>query len=170
MKGNYETKLKDTIEPVSIKKTEIILGQMKSCVCKIDDGQKKGTGFFLEVPYKNKKLTLLITNNHVLGINEISQGKSIVISLNNKEITKSIKIDSKRKVYTDENFDITIIELDKSDKIEHFLTLDKTIIERINSERDEISINSSNIYNNLYEKESIYILNYVEKYMFLMDY
>ena len=108
-------------------------------------------------------MNVLITNNHVLGKEDIVPGKIIPLSLNNGEIPKNIKIDSERKVYTDKNFDLTIIELNKNDKIEHFLTLDKTIIERINSEKDDLSITSRNYYNKFYEGASVYILNYVEE-------
>ena len=132
MEGKYESEIKNAIKPISIKKTEIILEQMKNCICKIHNGQKKGTGFFVKIPYKNKIFTVLITNNHVLGKNEIMPGKIIVLSLNNEETTKYIKIDSERKVYTDENYDTTIIELIENDNITHFLNLDKTSIDRIN--------------------------------------
>ena len=40
---------------------------MKNCICKIltNDG-KKGTGFFCKIPYLNKLLPVLVTNNHIL--------------------------------------------------------------------------------------------------------
>ena len=45
MEKRFETFLKDSIKPVSIKETQIILEQMKTCVCRIHLGSKKGTGF-----------------------------------------------------------------------------------------------------------------------------
>ena len=46
-----EQLLKDTIDPVSMKTTEIILDHMKTCVCKIHKGKINGSGFFVQVPY-----------------------------------------------------------------------------------------------------------------------
>ena len=46
MEGVYEVKINDAIKPISVEETELILKQMKNCVCKIHNGQKKGTGFF----------------------------------------------------------------------------------------------------------------------------
>ena len=46
MERRFESFLKGSIKPVSIKETEMILEQMKTCVCKIHLGSKKGTGFF----------------------------------------------------------------------------------------------------------------------------
>ena len=163
MEGINESDIADSIKPVSIKKTEIILNQMKNCVCKIHNGQKKGTGFFAKLSFKNQLIKVLITNNHVLGENEILPGNIITISLNNKGSIINIKIDSERKTYTNVNYDTTIIELNEKDNINNYLTFDKQIIERINSEKDDISVNTNKGFNNLFEKESIYIINYVEE-------
>ena len=163
MEGINESAIADSIKSVSIKKTEIILNQMKNCVCKIHNGQKKGTGFFAKLSFKNQLIKVLITNNHVLGENEILPGNTISISLNNKKSIRNIKIDSERKRYTNKNYDTTIIELNEKDNINNYLTFDKQILERINSEKVEISVNTNKGFNNLYEKESIYILNYFEE-------
>ena len=92
-----EKYIQDSLEPVSIKSTEIILDQMKNCVCKIHIGGTKASGFFTKIPYKEQLLSVLITNNHVLGESDLTTGKTISISLNNEEIFKTISIDSKRK-------------------------------------------------------------------------
>ena len=92
--------IKGSLAPVSMKTTEIILDQMKNCVCKIHKGKVNGTRFFVQVPYDNKLLNLLITNNHVLNEKDIMKDNTIVISLNNEQIFKEIKIDSNRKKYT----------------------------------------------------------------------
>ena len=84
--------IEGALQPVSIEQTEIILAQMKNCVCKFHIEGKKGTGFFVQVPYDNKLLNLLITNNHVLNEHDIMTGKVINISLNNEQIFKEIKI------------------------------------------------------------------------------
>ena len=155
MEGIEDSSIKDSIKPVSIKKTETILDQMKTCVCKINNGQIEGTGFFTKLPFKKELISVLITSNHILGENEISPGKNITVSLNNNKITKKIIIDSKRKTYTNIDYDTTIIELNEKDDIKDYLILDKQILKRINSEKDEIIVNKENA--------SIYILNYAEE-------
>ncbi len=142
--------IEDSLKPVSIEQTEIILDQMKNCVCKFHIEGKKGTGFFVQVPYDNKLLNLLITNNHVLNEHDIMTGKSINISLNNEQIFKEIKIDSNRKTYTNKDLDVTIIEINNEDNIKNYLSLD-----------DNILNNDINNYNNIYKNESLYILNYI---------
>ena len=47
MESRNETKIKYAVEPVSIKKTEIILDQMKKWVCKIHNRIKKEQDFLL---------------------------------------------------------------------------------------------------------------------------
>ena len=124
-----ETKLKGSLDPMTIESHETILNQMKNNVCKISRGDKKGTGFFLKIPYKNNLLIVLVTNNHVLGEEDIAEGKIISISLNNGKILKYIKLDSQRKKYTNEILDVTIIEIkEEQDKIKDFLTLNEKIL------------------------------------------
>ena len=145
-----EISIKDALSPVSIKSTEIILDQMKNCVCKIHKGKINGTGFFIRISYNNKLYDLLVTNNHVLKEQDINTGKIISISLNNEQISKEIKIDSNRKKYTNKNLDVTIIEIKKEDNINNFLLLDDRILNK-----------DIKNYNNIYENESLYILNYI---------
>ena len=107
-----EKKIENALEPISIEKTEKIIDQMKKCVCKIYTNGSKGTGFFAKIPYKNMTKKVLITNNHVLGENEIKTNKIISYIVNNNEKDKKrIKIDDKRLKYTNENLDVTIIEM-----------------------------------------------------------
>ena len=81
-------------------------------------------------------MPVLITNNHILGENDIKNGKIIKLSIydnniktnksnnevNNEEI-KIIKIDNSRKKYTnpDNKIDITIIEIKSIDKINNVI-------------------------------------------------
>ena len=126
--------LKDAIAPVSIKSTEIILDQMKNCVCKIHKGKINGTGFFIRISYNNKLYDLLITNNHVLKEEDIMEGNIINISLNNEEIFRNIKIDSKRKRYTNEILDVTIIEINEDiDNIKDLILLQEKEMKNINN-------------------------------------
>ena len=155
-----EKHISGSLEPVSIKSTETILYQMKKCVCEIYIQGTKGTGYFTKIPYNNDLLSVLITNNHVLGEEEIKDGKTISISLNNEEEYKNIKIDSSRKRYTNKNLDVTIIEIKENiDNINDFLLLDNQILEKYKLGPNEDNINS---FNDTYEDQSIYLLNYKE--------
>ena len=155
--------------PVSVIGTEAILSQMDKYICKIYLGNGKegtGTGFFCKIPFHNKLLPVLITNNHIIGENDLKIGKIIKLSIydiNNKrnkmnkmnnshiEEFKKIKIDNSRKKYTnpDNKIDITIVEIKPIDKINYFLEYDKDIINK-----DEEFIKYE------YKNKSIYILHY----------
>jgi hypothetical protein len=87
-----------------------------------------------------------MTNNHVLGEEDISDDNYISIFLNNENETKNIKMDSKRKRYTNEILDVTIIELLEKDNIRNFLDLDTQIKERINLIGMIIVLDTSIIY------------------------
>ena len=162
MAENKEVEIKGAVKPISLKQTSIILNQMQTCVCRIHNGQKKGTGFFLKIPYQKNDLPVLITNNHVLGEEKIAEGQLITLSLQSlndvEETTINIEIDNGRKRYTNEILDVTIIELNDNDNIKHFLTLDKKVINIISSENKD----RTEYFNNIYESISLYILKYVE--------
>ena len=161
MAENKEVEIKGAVKPISLKQTSIILNQMQTCVCRIHNGAKKGTGFFLKIPYQKNDLPVLITNNHVLGEEKIAEGQLITLSLqslNDKETTINIEIDNGRKRYTNEILDVTIIELNDNDNIKHFLTLDKKVINIISSENKD----RTEYFNNIYKSISLYILKYVE--------
>ena len=96
----------NSIKPISINSMETILYQMKNCTCEIHKGEKRGSGFFAKIPYRNELINVLITNEHVLGIDDIIEGKNITISLFNGKNFKNIQIDSKRKRYLNQNLDI----------------------------------------------------------------
>ena len=159
MSEENEVMIKDAVDPVSLETSKTILDQMENCVCKIHVGKKKGTGFFMKIPYKNKELNVLITNNHVLNDEKLEKGKNVTFSLNNEKTTINLNIDDTMKRYTNEILDITIIELKENDKINKFLELDKQILDLIDSK----NYDNSEYINNLYENNSIYILNYIEE-------
>jgi V8-like Glu-specific endopeptidase len=71
---------------------------------------------------------VLITNNQVLKETDIIQGKKIKLILNNKNL--EIKIDKLRKTYTNKEYDITIIEIKKTDGLDFdsFLDIDDNIM------------------------------------------
>ena len=109
---------------------EIINEQMKSCSCKIECNDKAyGSGFFCLVPFPNKihLLPVLMTNYHVLKKEYIMKGKKVNINLRDKKI--SILIDDSRRIFTDELYDITIIEMKENDGLDfnNFLEIDDSI-------------------------------------------
>ena len=86
-----------------------------------------------KINYKNKSLPLLITSEHsfctkdnknILG-NKIKTKDKIELTINNNEKKKEINFKHKRKIYTDQIYDTTIIEnLPDIDKINNYLSLD----------------------------------------------
>ena len=139
----------DSLTPEQMEKS---LFQMKNCVCKIKlNNGIIGTGFFCKIPFPDNFtfLPVLITCNHVLNNNNISQGKKIDFSLNNEQFLYSILITSSRKIYTNEKNDVTIIEIKpEEDNIEFksFLDVDENIYKD----------NPNEVYRN----KTIYIIHY----------
>ena len=154
-------------EPVTLKGTEKILDQMNNSVCRIYNNGN-GTGFFTKIPYKSKLLPVLITNNHVINQDDILNNKKISLYLNNDGITKTIKLDNNRMMYTNEKLDVTIIEIkDKKDNINNkYLELDDEIINYFKLNKNE----EENDINNIYSTDSIYLINYPENKEVVVSY
>ena len=155
-------------EPVSYKGTKEILGQMDNSVCRIYNTKSNGTGFFTKIPYHSKLLPVLITNSHVIDGDNLKINQSITFSLN-KDINdlKVIKLDNNRLRYTNENLDITIIEIkEEKDNLKDekgklaikYLELDDSITSYFKLKEK----NDPNYLNKKYSNESIYIINYPE--------
>ena len=128
MVGNRKEKyITKSLEPISLKQTEMILDQMNNSICRIND---KGTGFFVKIPYKSILLTVLITNNCIINKDDILNNKNISIYLNNDKKIKTIKLDNNRLMYTNEKLDITIIEIKENvDNLNNnYLELEDNII------------------------------------------
>ena len=126
-----EKYIENSVNPISIKGMETILYQMKNCICKIiKNNGTRGTGFFCKIPFPNEDnlLPVLITNNHVLGQDDLQYHNIIEITIDNEAKQKRIKINSKRLVYTNKDLDFTFIEIQPNrDNIFHFLEIDKQI-------------------------------------------
>ena len=137
-----EQNISTSPEPISLKQTEKIIEQMKNnSICRINN-HGKGTGFFVNIPYKSKFLPVLITTNHAINQDDIQNNKIISLYLNNGKM--SIKLDNNRLRYTNEKLDTTIIEIKEND---HNLN---------EKERPNYLDN----LNNIYLDESLYLLNY----------
>ena len=123
----------------NMKQHEYIGFQMKNCVCKIND---KGSGFFAKIPInKNNKMPVLFTNNHVIDAKSLEDNLPIFYSFS---MGKKMKINhmEKRKKYTNEYTDITIIEIkEKEDelKAENFLELDDIDENFFDQDKNQIS-------------------------------
>ena len=150
---NYlkEKALYNASEPISIDILKTIIEQTEKSICKIDCNEEgKGTGFFCVIPFPDKfnLLPVLITNNHVLPKKDISKEKIIKFSLNNEKQFFKISIDSSRKTYTNEKYDITFIEIKKTDKLNFndFLEIDENIYK--------------NNLNDTYKQKSVYLIYY----------
>ena len=142
---------KENFPFINKSQTKVIISQLEKCICKIiKDIGNTGTGFFCKIPYPDQFhfLPVLITNNHVLGENNLKQYCNIRFTINDDNIEKNIFIDNSRLIFTDEEIDITIIEIKPFDKIIHFLDIDDDIL--IGEEKN----------NNSYGNELIYILQY----------
>jgi len=147
----------DIIPKLSAEKMEIIMKQMKECVCRIfSQFERKGTGFFCYIPFKgNSKFPVLITCNHILSKEDLLPGNTIKLSINENKIFKEIIIDNSRKIYTREEYDITIIEIKSEDKInsDSFLEVDQNMF-----------IKSQDL-GNYYRDTAIYLIMYNDNYL-----
>ena len=144
-------------EPVSLKATEKILDQMNKSICTIYNNDRKGSGFFTKIPYKKQLLPVLIVNDIVINKDDILNNSIISLNINSDKSLKKIKLDNNRKIYTNENNNITIIEIkENKDKLNNkYLELDDKIINYFNINKKE----ELNYLNDIYSNESIYLLN-----------
>ena len=154
-----EKNIKISPEPVSFKATETILSQMNNCVCRIYINNCEGAGFFTKIPYKSQLLPVLLTNNHVIGQDDILYNNYFSIYLDNDKKTKRIQLDNNRLMYTNEKFDITIIEIKDNGKLNNkYLELDDEIMNYFQSNKED----GFNYLSDLYSNKSIYLINYPE--------
>ena len=130
-----------------------ITEQMEKNICKIKIGNEQGTGFFCLIPFPDNKnmLPVFITNNHIINKEFLYKKDNIIsIDIEEEENTREINLNERMK-YTNEEIDITIIEIKKEDNIKNYLELDEKILDDI--------INNVN-KNNKYKEETIYIIQY----------
>ena len=122
---------------------------MMKSICKITKNGK-GIGFFCKIPFPDEfqLLKVLITNNHVLGEEDIIDGSIIPISLNNDNVYLEIEFDNSRKKYTNIIYDVTIIEIKTKDNIKDIVFLDID---------NQIYLEDPN---KIYHQNSIYLLHY----------
>ena len=87
----------------------------------INKGQKFFTGFFMKIDLKGEKINFLVTCQHSISQGEIDSKQKIDIysgKAGNEKKTEIVLDAQKRLIKTDENLDITLIQILKEDKIE----------------------------------------------------
>ena len=101
---------------------------------KINEKKKyiSGLGILCNIPYKNIKA--LITYNHMINLDILNNEEKIILYINKKE--KEINIKLNRYKYTDEDFNLRIIEILDTDNIDYFIEIDKFIYSRNYIETD----------------------------------
>ena len=98
-------------------------------------------------------LPVLITNNHIINGQLLYQNDATIL-LKIKEESKIIQLCLNNRIkYTNEKFDITIIEIQKNDSIKDYLELDDIINKDIFNNYDN---------NKEYCAQSIYVMQYFE--------
>ena len=134
----------------------MILDQMNKCVCKVYfEHNGISTGFFCFIPYNNIKFPVLIVNNSVIDEEFIKKNETISLELNNEK--KAINIKDK-KIYTNMEYDITIIEIDPDkDFIYNFLEIDQNMFKE-----GEIFCKDQPIYLLQYDKVSFGVLKKID--------
>ena len=130
--------------------------QMEKTICKINKSETvKGTGFICKISKdgeegkEGKSYQVLITCNHVLDKDDLKVGKKINLSFQKKGYeNKTLKINNLRLIYTNKDYDVTIIELKKGDNFDEndMLTIDENIYTKN--------------YNSYYPNKYIYIIHY----------
>ena len=122
---------------MSRKRIKISLEQMEKSICRIRCSKGGyGTGFFCEFSnpddWNSAPFRVLMTNNHVLGSEDLQIGKKINFTINNGIEFHEILVDESRKTYTNEDYDISIIEIKQTDGIPHesFIKVDNQIYQQ----------------------------------------
>ena len=126
--------------------TIINLNRIKPYLCTIEYNYIERLGFFckLQFPDKSYYLPVIITNYFIIGKDDIINNEEIKIYFNNNVYIS--KIDKDKKIYTNEEYDITIIEIkQKLNKFPYF-DIDDNI--------------DNNIDNNIFNKKNIVIIYY----------
>ena len=97
---------------------------------------KTGIGVLCNIPSKNIKA--LITYNHILNLDFLLKGEKIILYINKKEYEINLKIT--RYFYSNEELDITIIEILNDDCVKNFIEIDKFINSKNYNDEDIICI------------------------------
>ena len=134
-------------EPITIEETQKILEQMTGCICKVKSKGIYGTGFFCRIRFlDNTFIKVLTTSYQILDEHYFKENNEINLILNNQ--ARIINLNKKRKIYSNKDFDLTLIEIKESDKINDYFELDENILSQENPKL-------------FYENKTIYIIQYL---------
>ena len=126
------------INGISMNVLENLLEKSK-IVTKIKINNLTGSGFLCKIPFPDEKniIPMLVTSNHILKKEDITQGKSFSFTLDNDKKAVKILIDESRKIYSNEEYDITMLEIRQSDglDIERFLEIEENIFSQNSNEK-----------------------------------
>ena len=116
--------------PIDNKILKVISEQTKNCLCHIKNNEGDNLiGFFCVIPFinNNNLLPILVLNNANFKENTINKIFITLCNNKNNTITSEIIIDNKRKIYLDEEINISFIEIKDKDNIDKnlFLFLDE---------------------------------------------
>ena len=140
---------------IKLECAEKIIEQMKKSICKIKIDQTQGTGFFCKIPFPDHKhmLPVLFTAYHVIDYEFWNkEDAKIVLEIKANPNIKELNLkDKNRIIYTNIDYDITLIELKAEDNISDLLELDDIIVDDIISDKNK---------NKIFIEENIYILEY----------
>jgi len=134
-------------EPITIEETQKILEQMTNCICKVKSKGIYGTGFFCRIRFlDNTFIKVLTTSYQILDEHYFKENNEINLIINNQ--ARIINLNKKRKIYSNKDFDLTLIEIKESDKINDYFELDENLLSQENPKL-------------FYENKTIYIIQYL---------
>ena len=112
--------------------------EKSNIVSKIKINNLTGSGFLCKIPFRDEKniIPMLVTCNHILKKEDITQGKEFSFTLDNDKKDVKLLIDESRKSYSNEEYDITMLEIRKSDGLdfETFLEIEENIFSKDSNE------------------------------------
>ena len=123
----------DNMKPIKFEKLKNIINKGEKCVVKIlieDENNYKiasGTGFFCKLPIRNNYLNILLTNNHIINKEFLKKEKELKIEYLKQ--LKIINLKGNRLIFTNIEYDFTIIEILKEDLINEFFEVEEYINE-----------------------------------------
>ena len=171
MEVEKESELNNSLKVIKYESMKKIIEQMEKNICLIatekisekksekesykESIQEQGTGFFCKIPFPNitNKLTVLITNNHVIDKDLLDNKGKTTIYIQNEKEGREMNFKN-RMCYTNKEYDITIIEIKEKDNIKNYLELDDEIMKAV--------LNDDNDDNDNFEyiKKTVYIIQY----------
>ena len=115
--GNKRNNEVETGNPMN--EVDIDLNRVLPSVCKVKVKNLNGTGFFIKLYQNYKELFCFLTNEHVIKKEFIQSNETIYIYYDYENKYNKIKLNqSERFIKCNEDLDVTIIEIIKSDNVE----------------------------------------------------